>query len=1042
MRSSDLVSVCIPVLNGREFILDCLQSISLQKYDFIEVLISDDGSKDNSVEYIKNVYNELDISFPLRIFYNKGLGISGNCNYLARKANGNFIKFLFQDDTIEPNFISEHIKYINKCENISFSFSNRKILNESDNKTCHDIEIGCSSIQSHWTIIKSIQSGMDLLEDPRLLIPPYNKIGEPSNVIILRDKFLDVGGFDNNLQHLLDLDLWFSLMTCGNVVFIDKQLSTFRLHEKQASVQNINSDLIGTETINLLRKFLEDNKYRKLSSKFKYNVVQELIRVIKGDRIPRKDFVSISRVCDELKEEIDGNLKQIKHNKALIQKQEKHIDLLRLKTDQQKQQNHQQQEILSKKIERISFMENTFVWKFRRKYMKFYYLYKFLLRFCKKEKKSISNKKLNFNRSIVYNEIIIPSFSSIEFSIIIPFFNNYEATYKCILSIAKNVKNINYELILVDDNSIENKQFFSSIKNFLLIHNDVNCGFLKSCNTAAEKASGEFLVFLNNDTEVTELWLSSIKETFDSSGNIGVVGSKLIYPDGRLQEAGGIIWRDGSGCNYGKFKNPLSSEFNYLRDVDYCSGASLATRKSLFIKLGLFDPRFTPAYYEDTDYCFKVRENDLRVVYQPESIVYHYEGLTSGNDIEKGTKAYQKKNQISFEEKWHDRLKSHYDPLNSFRGKYQAANNHGQKRTVLIIDSYMPCYDKESGSNRIFSIIKILRKLNYHVIFFPDNNFGEQPYTKILQQLGVETICREWCDSNESPIKVLKYRTNVIDFAWICRPQLFSKYFKYFKSTNSIYLIYDTIDLHFLRIKRQWEIEGKSNKQLESKWRKYSILEKRCSKIADLTITVTDNERRIVNDWGIKTAVVPNIHDISNKYRLAFKERSGILFIGSYQHTPNVDAVKWLCNEIMPLIWAVDKNIKLTLLGSNPTNDVLCLQSENVFVPGYIEDVEPFFNASKVFVAPLRYGAGMKGKVGHSLSLGLPVVSTSIGAEGMSLENGKNILIANCTNSISKSILSIYQNETEWSSISSKGLTHISKYSSENVRDKISSLLK
>ena len=226
-------------------------------------------------------------------------------------------------------------------------------------------------------------------------------------------------------------------------------------------------------------------------------------------------------------------------------------------------------------------------------------------------------------------------------SIIIPVYNNFLYTYNCLKSIIEVTKGVEYEVIVVDNASTdETVKIKELIANIVLIRNSDNQGFVDACNAGAQKARGKYVLFLNNDTKVLDGWLTAMISAMESDSTIGAVGSKLIFPDGSLQEAGGIVWRDEESFawNYGRGKDPDDYEFNYLRDTDYCSGACLMVQKNLFEKAGCFDRQYAPAYCEDTDMAFSIRELGYRVVYQPLSEIIHFEGQTAGTDTSQGLK--------------------------------------------------------------------------------------------------------------------------------------------------------------------------------------------------------------------------------------------------------------------------------------------------------------------------------------------------------------------------------------------------------------------
>ncbi|MEO0013586.1 MAG: hypothetical protein RLZZ535_1975, partial [Cyanobacteriota bacterium] len=329
--------------------------------------------------------------------------------------------------------------------------------------------------------------------------------------------------------------------------------------------------------------------------------------------------------------------------------------------------------------------------------------------------------------------------------------------------------------------------------------------------------------------------------------------------------------------------------------------------------------------------------------------------------------------------------------------------------------------------------------LNYHVIFAADNGFKSEPYASVLQNLQIEVLYTQ--SGFGTGIKEqIESRLNLIDLAWICRPELNQKYAALIRQKPEIKLIYDTIDLHYLRLKRAWAIDSHCAKE---QWVEMQAQELKMAHLADLTITVTATEQKILEAQGVEqVAVIPNIHLAYNGDFVEFEHREGILFIGSYNHLPNIDAVQWLCQEIMPLVWQIQPEIKVTLLGNNPSAEVLALESDRITVTGYIDDVSPYFLSHKLSVSPLRYGAGMKGKIGQSLEYSLPVVSTQIGTEGMNLVPEQDILEATNSLNFAQQILRLYTDKHLWNSISGNSHQAIANYTPKLIKQKLRQVLK
>jgi GT2 family glycosyltransferase len=259
-------------------------------------------------------------------------------------------------------------------------------------------------------------------------------------------------------------------------------------------------------------------------------------------------------------------------------------------------------------------------------------------------------------------------------SIIIPTYDGVAHLSTCLLSLDETLPDpFNGEVIVVDDGSGAEMQrlleaWRDSRLNLEVVRNEKNQGFVASCNRGAEVAKSDFLVFLNDDTIPQAGWLQALLRTFREYPDAGAVGGRLLYPDGSLQEAGSLVFSDGSAANFGRndfaIEDPL---YNHVREVDYCSAALLATPRSLFSEIGGFDKRFEPGYYEDTDYCFEVRKHHGRVYYQPEAVVVHVEGGTGGTDLTAGAKRFQVVNHTKFEEKWKRALRQQPErpqPLN------------------------------------------------------------------------------------------------------------------------------------------------------------------------------------------------------------------------------------------------------------------------------------------------------------------------------------------------------------------------------------------
>ena len=581
-----------------------------------------------------------------------------------------------------------------------------------------------------------------------------------------------------------------------------------------------------------------------------------------------------------------------------------------------------------------------------------------------------------------YAPLSFPRWDNPQVSIVIPVYNQFDYTYHCLESILKNSGDCTYEVIIANDCSTDLTQEINDIvQGIKVITNKTNLRFLMNCNNAAQYAKGKYLLFLNNDTQVQENWLEPLVDLMKRDKTVGMVGSKLIYADGYLQEAGGILWKDASAWNYGNRQNPNDSEFSYVHEVDYISGAAIMIHRYLWKKIGGFDTRFAPAYCEDSDLAFEVRKQGYKVMLQPKSVVVHFEGISNGTDVSSGQKKYQVDNQKKFYEKWKDELESNH--FENGTNVFLARDRGRDRKHVLVIDHYVPQYDKDAGSKTTFMYLKMLVKKGYHITFLGDNFYQHEPYTTELQQMGILVLYgpkyaehwKEWLLEN------IKY----FDIFYLNRPHITIKYIDLIKEHARGKIIYYGHDLHFLRAKREYELSG--DKKLLEDSQHWLEQETYIMKKADMnyypSVIESDEIHKMDPQIPVK-AITAYVFEEFQKLHYDFKERKGLLFVGGFGHGPNLDAVKWFLDKIFPEVYK-RVNAPFYIVGSKAPEEITQIKADGVIVKGFVseEELERLYKHCRVAVVPLRYGAGVKGKVVEALYYGLPIVTTSVGAEGI-----------------------------------------------------------
>jgi GT2 family glycosyltransferase/glycosyltransferase involved in cell wall biosynthesis len=641
-------------------------------------------------------------------------------------------------------------------------------------------------------------------------------------------------------------------------------------------------------------------------------------------------------------------------------------------------------------------------------------------------------------------------------SIIIPTFNGCAYVDRCLTSLVPTLPDdLQIEIIVVDDGSTDGTmdllaRWAYADRRIRALAMPENQGFIDSCNRGAEAAINEVLIFLNNDTEPQPGWFEPLLRVLRDKADAGAVGGKLLYPNGLLQEAGGIVFADGSAWNFGRYAHAVDSPlFSFLREVDYCSGALLATWRDLFLEDGGFDRRYTPAYYEDTDYCFRVRSKGKKVYYQPESVVVHLDGGTAGTDTAQGVKAYQLANQTKFAEKWQAAL-SHQptpppvvDEAALMRIAFQleqpsGGDAHGPvtRRHALVCAPLVPEFDREGGSRRILHLIQYLRAEGWAVSFYAQHATpGSERYRRLLRQLGVAVYAGNystWAGDEFMPdIKSLisdgQFGLAILVFWQV--GELLTPLIRTLSPETRV--IVDSIDLHFLRQARHdLRANGAEPARLHGGYGEEIMREINAYASADAVLTVSQDEATLLNTLTGRAHLaqaVPLIDDL-RRGATPVADRRGILFVGNFRHGPNTEAVAYLCHEILPLLspeLLAQHPVYIVGTDLNETVRGYADGRPEVRMVGWVPTVEPYLDQVRTTVAPLLHGAGVKVKLVQALMAGTPSVSTSIGVEGLALTDEEQILIADEPAAFARAIERLLTDDALWQRLADQGYAHI-----------------
>ena len=620
--------------------------------------------------------------------------------------------------------------------------------------------------------------------------------------------------------------------------------------------------------------------------------------------------------------------------------------------------------------------------------------------------------------------LAIPTTEQPRVSVILVVWNRAELTLPCLRSLAARSE-IGFELIVIDNGSTDRTTaLFDRVDGARVYRNDENLYFIHAVNQAAALARGAHLLLLNNDAALLPGAIDTLAATIESSPDIGAVGGKIVFLDGRLQEAGSIIWNNGHCFGYGRGDDPLAPQYMFRRDVDYCSGALLLMRKDLFVQLEGFDTVFSPAYYEETDYCVRLWDAGYRVVFEPGAAILHYEFASRSQDE---ASELQLRHRQLFVERNQARMNTYQS--RSDKNVLYARTAGEAKQRILVIDDRVPHPYLGSGFPRAHQMLTRLVEWNNLVTLYPTAVIDEdwsQAYSDLPRE--VEIMLHGGGGSLE---EFLEDRRNFYNVIVVSRPHnmealatQLKRHRDWFSETR---IVYDAEAIFSAREVRKHEILG--NPKEARKHQKLLLKEIKLAQLANTVVSVSEEEARSFRRDGVE-----RVHVLGHALEIdptpeRFTERCGLLFVGAVHDdaSPNGDGVIWLGEAILPKIRLVLGDVSLTVVGINESDRIWSMASEALQIVGPRKELRTLYADKRVFIAPTRYSAGVPHKIHEAAAHGIPVVATPLLARQLGWADGEELLIGETADDLAERSIELYTNPDLWEKVRRQALERVAR---------------
>ena len=551
-----------------------------------------------------------------------------------------------------------------------------------------------------------------------------------------------------------------------------------------------------------------------------------------------------------------------------------------------------------------------------------------------------------------------------------------------------------------------------AVRGARVIVSSVNLGFGGGNNRAARVARGEYLVLLNDDAIVEPGWLEALVATADAHSDAGAVGSRVLLPDGTLQEAGSIIWRDGSTLGVGRGLPAGSRRYDYLHEVDYASACSLLVRREVFEQIGGFDERYFPAYNEDVDLCLTIRKRRQRVLYQPRSVVVHHESVTGGEArtflILRGRRLLR--------EKWGPELGRFAEPAPWDETAIELAVHRARRSPtrLLIVDDRLPDPGAGSGFGRMFDAIRELARAGYAISLYPTAT-ADGDRTE-LQELGVDVI-------EGDLVTHISLSAPLYDVAIVSRPHNFGAVPRLRRHQPQCAILYDAEALFHRRLEREAQLvrafDREAAEMALAQAKHARRLEHRIVQSVDRVISVSAVEAEFLRSIpahcpiDVLEPVAPGVRITTR----SFTERTGMVLVAGWlapYPSPNSDGLEWFLDHVLPAVKEKLPWARLCVTGRRPHEQLLRQAGPSLRFLGHVEDLWTMYDEARVAVVPVRFGAGIKIKAIEALQHGVPVVTTTVGAEGISTDGEHVIDICDDPGEFAARLVALLDDGASW----------------------------